>query len=218
MLLIIIEPDLGMTILCFVMVLGIIFISGTSLRKIFVILACTVLVIFFAYKLSFLADYMKSRIDNFMISNVSEGGDYQVLHSIIAIGSGKIFGTGFLNSMLISKDFVPEASTDFIFSVIGEEWGLIGGIVVLILYIILIYKVLRISKNAKNSFGKIFTAGIAVLWIFQIFQNIGMTVSIMPVTGVPLLFISYGGSSLMSNFIALGLILNIGMRKKKLMF
>jgi len=218
MVLIVIEPDMGMVMLCFFMVIGIIFVSDISGKKMVVLLACATLAIVITLNFPYLPPYMKERVDSFINGNNTSGSAYQVVQSIVAIGSGKIFGTGFLKSVKTSAGHVPEASTDFIFSVIGEEWGLIGGIVVILLYIILIYRVLKISKNAKNSFGKIFTAGIASLWIFQYFQNIGMTISVMPVTGVTLPFVSYGGSSIMSNFIALGLILNIGMRKKKLMF
>ncbi len=216
--LIVIEPDMGMTMLCFFMVLGVIFISETNWKQITGLLVLTAGAIVFALNFPIIPPYMKSRIVDFFNKSDTQNGGYQVLQSIIAIGSGKIFGTGFLKSMKVAGGFVPEASTDFIFSVVGEEWGLIGAIIVIILFIILIYRILRISKNAKNSFGKIFTAGIAALWIFQFFQNIGMTMGIMPVTGVTLPFVSYGGSSLLSNFMALGLILNIGMRKKKLMF
>lgn len=218
MLLIVIAPDMGMTMLCFFMVIGVLFASDVSTKKMFALLACAAVAIVIVLNLPFIPPYMKSRIDSFINGDGSSAGEYQVLQSLIAIGSGKVFGTGFLKSARTGAGFVPEASTDFIFSVVGEEWGLVGSIAVIALYVVFIYRVLRISKNAKNSFGKIYTAGIASLWIFQIFQNIGMTLSIMPVTGVTLPFMSYGGSSLMSNFIALGLILNIGMRKKKLMF
>ncbi len=217
MFLIVIEPDMGMTLLCFFMVLGIIFIAETKGRYIVSLLSIAAGLGIAAINASFIPPYWKSRIFDFLNSGDS-AGRYQVSQSIIAIGSGQIYGLGFLKSIKVGSGYVPEASTDFIFSVVGEEWGLIGAAIVIVLYIFLIYRVLRISKNAKNSFGKIFTAGIASLWIFQFFQNIGMTMGLMPVTGVTLPFMSYGGSSLLSNFIALGLILNIGMRKKKLMF
>ncbi|MCL2320664.1 MAG: rod shape-determining protein RodA [Oscillospiraceae bacterium] len=218
MALIVIEPDMGMTMLCFFMVLGIIYVSGTDWKQITALLILIAGIIVFVLKFQMLPSYMRDRITGFFDTSGTQTDIYQLLQSIIAIGSGKIFGNGFLQSIKVSGGFVPEASTDFIFSVIGEEWGLIGGTILILLYIILISRVIKISKKAKNSFGMIFSSGIASLWIFQIFQNIGMTIGVMPVTGVTLPFVSYGGSSLLSCFMALGLILNIGMRKKKFMF
>ena len=133
-----------------------------------------------------------------------------------AIGAGGIFGLGFMNGK--QYKFVPENHTDFIFAVIGEEWGLIGALFLLTLYGILLYKLINIAKNSKDIAGSIIVVGIIGSIIFSIIQNIGMTIGIMPISGITLPFVSYGGSSLLTYFISLGIALNVGMRKNKINF
>src|SRR3712207_6104509 len=118
----------------------------------------------------------------------------------------------------VSGNNIPEAHTDFIFAVVGEEWGLIGAIFLLCLYGLLIYKFIKIAKNSKDIFGTIITVGVISTFLFSIFQNIGMTIGLMPITGITLPLMSYGGSSILSNFMSIGLVLNIGMRRKKINF
>lgn len=125
-------------------------------------------------------------------------------------------GRGFLKGVQFQN--VPANHTDFIFAVLGEEWGLIGVIVLLLLYSIIIYRLIKIAKGSKNIFGTVISVGLVSNLIFSIFQNIGMNIGIMPITGITLPLMSYGGSSILTSFMILGLVLNIGMRRKKINF
>lgn len=143
---------------------------------------------------------------------------YHIIQSQVAIGSGGIFGKGFGAGSQIQNNFLPEHHTDFIFAVVGEEFGLIGCLAVLFLYAVIIYRCLRIAFNANDLFGSLIVSGLTMMFIFQIFVNIGMTIGIMPITGLPLPFMSYGGTSMLINMIAVGLILSVSMRKEKHIF
>lgn len=143
---------------------------------------------------------------------------YQMEQSLIAVGSGQLMGKGLFQGTQGKYQWVPEVHSDFVFTVIAEEHGFIGASLLLLLYFLLLYRLFLISAEAKDTFGVYVIMGIVGMWIFHILENVGMTIRLMPITGIPLPFISYGGSSLLANFIALGLALNIGMRRKKLMF
>jgi len=159
--------------------------------------------------------YQQNRIKSFVNPNLDpRGAGYQVLQSQTAIGSGGITGKGFLKGTQTQLRFLPAQQTDFVFSVIGEEFGFIGVFCVLILFVIFLIKGINIALSAKTKFGEIIAIGFISIFVFQIFVNIGMTVGIMPVTGLPLPLISYGGSSLLSNMIMIGLLMNISMKKK----
>jgi rod shape determining protein RodA len=131
----------------------------------------------------------------------------------IAVGSGGIIGQGFMHGRLTNLNFVPEQHTDFIFTVAGEEFGFVGSMFVLALFAILLWRAIRISFLSKDAFGTYVAAGIAAMFAIQMFVNVGMVIGIMPITGIPLPFVSYGGSSMLANFIAVGLLLNIHMRR-----
>ncbi len=143
---------------------------------------------------------------------------YQMEQSLIAVGSGQLMGKGLFQGTQGKYQWVPEVHSDFVFTVIAEEHGFVGASLLLLLYFLLLYRLFLIAAEAKDSFGVYVIMGIVGMWIFHILENVGMTIQLMPITGIPLPFISYGGSSLLTNFIALGLVLNIGMRRKKLMF
>jgi rod shape determining protein RodA len=143
---------------------------------------------------------------------------YQVEQSLIAVGSGQLLGKGLFQGTQGRYQWVPEVHSDFIFTVIAEEHGFVGASLLLLLFFLLLYRMFQIAADAKDTFGVYVIMGIVGMWIFHILENIGMTIQLMPITGIPLPFISYGGSSLLSNFVALGLVLNIGMRRKKIMF
>ena len=146
------------------------------------------------------------------------GSGYNVIQSKIAIGGGGLFGQGLFSGTQNKLNFLPEMHTDFIFSVLGEEFGFIGVAVVLILYFVLLWQAMKVVAEAKDSFGVLIVIGIITMFAFHIFENVGMTLGIMPVTGITLPFLSYGGSSLITNMLAVGLILNVSMRKKKILF
>ena len=159
--------------------------------------------------------YQKMRILTFLNpEKYSREGGWQVIQSKIAIGNGGFFGEGFLQGSQTQLRFLPEGKTDFIFSVIGEEFGFVGIFIVLSLFSVMIYRSVKISFNTNNKFYFLIGMGITAIFLYQIFINIGMTIGITPVTGLPLPFLSYGGSSLLFNMIMIGVILNIGLNKR----
>jgi rod shape determining protein RodA len=167
----------------------------------------------------FMAGHQKDRIDAFLNpNNLSLPGNYHVWQSKVAIGSGGIFGKGLFEGTQKELKFLPVQDSDFIFSVIVEEWGFLGGSVIIGLYALFLYRILCIARNAKDLFGSLIVIGIFGMFFFQIFENVGMTMGLMPVTGITLPFISAGGSSVITNMIALGLVLNICIRSKVINF
>jgi rod shape-determining protein RodA len=217
--LIIIQPDMGMTMVCFFIVLGIYFAAGLDLKIIGGGIAGLIAVIAIVWNSPLMQTYWKTRLVSFLNPEADElGSGLQLIQSQIGIGSGGILGKGFLKGTQISGGFIPEAHTDFIFAVVGEEWGLIGAIALLILYGIVIYKLINIAKNSKDIFGSVICVGVIATLLFSILQNMGMTIGIMPITGITLPFMSYGGSSMLTAFMSLGVVLNIGMRRKKINF
>ena len=164
-----------------------------------------------------LKDYQKDRLILFLDpSRDPLGGGYHLIQSKIAIGSGGFFGTGLLNGKLTNLQFIPEQHTDFIFSALGEEAGFFGCFLVLILFFILISRLIKVSKNARSHFESLIVIGIASTFLFQIIINLFMTIGLGPVTGIPLPFMSYGRTSLLINFICIGLALSILNRSRSL--
>lgn len=219
MLLIIIQPDMGMTMVCFFIVLGIYFTSGLNLKIIGGVIVSLIVAVAIFWNSPFMQPHWKTRLISFINPGADPlGSGFQLAQSQIAIGSGGIMGKGFLKGTQISGGFIPETHTDFIFAVVGEEWGLIGALVLLLLYGIIIYRLIKIARCSKDIFGSVISVGIISTILFSILQNIGMTIGIMPITGITLPFMSYGRSSMLTGFMSLGLVLNIGMRKKKINF
>lgn len=163
-----------------------------------------------------LKDYQKERILTFLEPERDvQGAGYQVMQSQIAIGNGGLTGKGYMDGSQTQLKFLPEQYTDFIFSAIGEELGLIGSLFLLFLYAVLLHRMLLLSSMIDDKFANLSLVGIASLFTFQVFVNIGMTTGIMPVTGIPLPFVSYGGTALMTNLTLIAIVLNISMRKKR---
>jgi rod shape determining protein RodA len=163
---------------------------------------------------SFLREYQKKRILTFFNPDMDPlGAGYHLIQSKIAMGSGGILGKGFMNGTQCKLGFLPEQQTDFIFSVLGEEWGLIGSLFVIGLYFILILWGLRITVQAKDRFGAIVSFGVVAMLFWHVFINIGMVLGMMPVVGIPLPMLSYGGSFILSTLIGIGLLLNVSMRR-----
>lgn len=211
------QPDLGTSLVLLAIMFGLVFISGINLKLFFGIIGAGILSMPVLWE--FLHDYQKKRILVFLNPNLDPlGAGYHVIQSKIAIGSGRILGKGLFQGTQNQLDFIPEQHTDFIFAVIGEEMGFIGSLLLLILFILLIYNVLQIALKSKDTLGTFIATGVASMWTFQMLVNIGMTLGLMPVTGIPLPFVSYGGSSLLMNMMALGLVLNVGMRRQKILF
>lgn len=211
------QPDLGTSLVFFAISLGMLFIANINLallRRVGIAALILAPVGWF-----FMKDYQKSRIMVFLDPNVDPfGAGYHIIQSKIAIGSGLLFGKGIFQGTQSQLNFLPENHTDFIFSVIGEELGFLGCFFILFLYFILIYRALLTAKDCKDSFGMLLATGIIAMWSFQILVNVGMTCGIMPVTGIPLPFMSYGVSALTTNMMGLGLLLNIYMHQQKMIF
>jgi rod shape determining protein RodA len=162
----------------------------------------------------FLKDYQKSRLMVFMNPNMDPlGAGYTIIQSKIAIGSGRLFGKGWMSGTQSQLNFLAERHTDFIFSVWGEEWGFLGSLILVILYAVLIVAILRVAELADDMFGRLLAVGVAALVFFHAFINIAMNIGMCPVVGLPLTFMSYGGSSLVINMAAIGIVLNIARQK-----
>ena len=212
------QPEMGLAVICIFIVSSILFISGLNLKIILGTIALGIVVCFIAWEV-LLQPYQIARITSFLNPEAhQQSTGYQLINSKIGIGSGGFWGKGYLNSTQISGGYVPFAHTDFIFSVVGEEWGLIGTGTLLISYGILLYRILKISKMSKDILGKLVCVGTFASLTFSIYQNIAMTIGLTPISGITLPFMSAGGSSIISNFMALALVLNISMRKKKINF
>ena len=216
--LIILQPDYG-TLMAFVMAyIFIMFISGID-KKI-IILALTLILV--ALPLSYiylLPQHAKTRIDVFLNPELDpRGAGYNIIQSKLAIGSGELLGMGVLKGNQTQLGYLYPKTTDFIFSVIGEEMGFIFSALVIILYVILITKSVYVAKTAKDEVGSYIAIGICGIFTFHMLENIGMTMGLLPITGIPLPFVSYGGSSLITNFICIGLLLSISGRRQKSIF
>lgn len=206
------QPDLGTALTLIPILLTILYIRGVGLR--------TLVLIFVAASLSspllwqMLKDYQKRRILVFINPDLDPlGAGYTIIQSKIAIGSGGLAGKGWLAGTQNQLNFLPERHTDFIFSVIGEEWGFAGAILLLILYLILIWRSFSIAQGTTSLSARLLICGIIAMLSFQIVVNISMTMGFLPVVGLPLPLISYGGSSLLTTMASIAFILNIGMRK-----
>ncbi|SHH83771.1 rod shape determining protein RodA [Caloranaerobacter azorensis DSM 13643] len=216
--LILMQPDFGTATVFMFFIFIMLFIAGLNIKYILYAVGAGLISLPVLW-LFLLKGYQKDRIRVFLDPSLDAmGAGYQVIQSKIAIGSGKILGRGLFHGVQTQYGFLPEKHTDFIFAVIGEELGLIGGLVLLLLYFIMLYRLIIIAKNSKDLTGSLIVIGIAAMISFHIIENIGMTMGLMPVTGIPLPFISYGGTFLLANLISIGLVLSIGMRKDKLNF
>jgi len=211
------QPDIGTAIAFIVALTLIIFVSGID--KKYIIIAIILLVLSGQFIYSHLPDHALRRIEVFLNPNTDPRGDgYNIIQSKLAVGAGQIFGMGLFKGNQTQLGFLHPKTTDFIFSVIGEELGFIITGIIVILYIILITKTIYIAKTAKDNIGSYIAIGIGGILFFHMAQNIGMTMGLLPITGIPLPFVSYGGSSLITNFICIGLLLNISARRQKSIF
>ena len=216
------QPDMGMTMVLFFIVLGIFFIAGLDIRIIGGGLLSLILAVIIVWNSGLIQPYQKNRITSFLNpeADTSESG-YQLRQSLISIGNGGVFGLrGSTKEKPVgyAAQYVPEVQTDFIFASIAEQWGLIGAAFLLLLYGLLISKMIAIGRTAKDTFGSIICVGLVAYFLFALFQNIGMTIGLMPITGITLPLLSYGGTSLLTTVMSIGLVLNVGMRRKKIYF
>ena len=214
--LIMLQPDLGTVMVIACMVFGIIAVSGAKARWLVGILAAGILVALLAVQLGILKQYQVDRLTAFTnpTANSRDIG-YNTQQARIAIGSGGMLGTGLFNGPQTQGRFVPYNQTDFVYSVAGEELGFAGAGAIIALLGLILWRAVRIALRAADLFGRLVAVGVAVWIAFQAFENIGMNLGIMPVTGVPLPFVSYGGSSMFASWLAIGLLLNVHLRTQE---
>lgn len=211
--LILLQPDLGTMLVLSATVLGVVAVSGAPRRWLGLLVAGGITAAVAAVAVGFLEQYQLDRFLAFTNPDLDpRGAGYNVLQARIAVGSGGVFGEGLFNGSQTRAGFVPEQHTDFVFTVAGEELGLLGAGVLIALLGLVVWRALAIAMRTDDTFGRLAAAGIACWFAFQAFQNIGMCLGIMPVTGVPLPFVSYGGSSLFASMLAVGLLQNIHLR------
>jgi rod shape determining protein RodA len=204
------EPDLGVMIVLVLIVGGQIALSGVRLRWLIGMAAATLLAIAGVVSLHLLKAYQVSRLTSFLNPSADPlGSGYSAAQAKMAIGSGGLHGTGLFRSPIIAGSFVPEQHTDFIFAVVGNELGFVGSLLVIGLLGLLLTCALRIAARSEDQFGMLVAAGIAIWFAVQAFVNIGMTMGITPVTGLPLPFVSYGGSAMFADMIAVGLLQSV---------
>lgn len=212
-LLIIAQPDLGTMLVLSATVFGVLGVAGVPRRWLVGLFLSGATLATIAISAGVLKQYQINRFMAFTDPALDpRGAGYNTTQARIAIGNGGLFGQGLFDGSQTRSRFVPEQHTDFIFTVAGEELGLIGAGVLILLFAVLLWRALYISQHADDMFGRVAAAGIACWFAFQTFQNIGMCLGIMPVTGVPLPLVSYGGSSMFASMMALGLLQNIAMR------
>jgi rod shape determining protein RodA len=222
--LVLIQPDLGNAVIFIIIILGMLWIGNIQYKHVLiggVIIGGLLALLFYLFNqyndpiIRFITelgapDRWVTRINTFLNpGNATFNERYQVDQSMIAIGSGSLTGDGFLQGNSVHKGFIPYAYADSIFVVLGEEFGFVGGATLLLLYFVLIYRMILIAVQTKDLAGSYMIVGIISMFVFQIFQNIGMLIGIMPVTGITLPFISYGGTSLLINMISVGIALSV---------
>jgi len=208
------QPDFGSASIIIITWIAMLFVSGLNKKT----MALLLIVGIAGFSLSFLfmKDYQKQRIVNFVNPyNDPQGSGYNVLQSIVAVGSGGIWGKGLGHGSQSQLNFLPEKHTDFIFAVITEEMGFIGAMVVVALFAVILYRIKKTAQLARDNFGYLISIGVMAILSYQIFINIGMNIGISPVAGVPLPFLSYGGSSLISMMASIGIIQSIYSKKIK---
>jgi len=214
-LLILAQPDMGTIFIISIAVVTIISVSGAPMRWVVGLLLVAVIGSFTAVKVGVINDYQVKRLQAFVDPNAdSQGSGYQLRQARITVGSGGLIGTGLFNGPQTNGRFVPEQQTDFIFTVAGEELGFLGCGFILILYLTVLMRAFGIARRSSDPYGKLVCTGVIAWFAFQAFENIGMTLGMMPMTGVPLPFVSYGGSSMFANMIGFGLLQNVHARHR----
>lgn len=214
MLFVFLQPDLGTTMVFAAILLGMLYLVGCRMRYWLGFLGFGVLGFTMGFAFHFFKPYQVERFTAFIKQGTSiQGAGYQLMQSKIAIGSGQLVGKGLLQGTQTNLKFIPAHHTDFVFAVVGEEMGLLGALILIAAFCYLLWRGVRIANNARDFYGTMIAFGIVVMFAFQMIVNIGMTIGIMPITGIPLPFITYGGSNLVVNLAAVGLLTNIYMRR-----
>ena len=212
--LILLQPDVGSALVFIAIAAALLLVAGTSPRALVALSMFGIVGVIGVFQFNLIEDYQKERLTNF----ASPGGDtagtgYNVEQSKISIGAGGLTGAGLFQGTQTKLNYVPEQQSDFIFTVVGEELGFIGCATLLLLYAVIAWRVWRAAQVAKDLLGTLVCVGVLAMLLFQVFENVGMTMGIMPITGIPLPFMSYGGSSTLTMFAAVGLVLNVHTRR-----
>ena len=214
-LLILFQPDMGTVFIISASVVTIIAISGAPSRWVVALLLIAVLGAFGATKAGVINSYQVKRLQSFVNPTAdTQGSGYQLRQARITVGSGGLLGTGLFNGPQTNGRFVPEQQTDFIFTVAGEELGFLGSAGIVLLYLVILMRAFAIARRTSDPYGRLVATGVTAWFAFQIFENIGMTLGLMPMTGVPLPFLSYGGSSMFATLIGFGLLQNVHARHR----
>ncbi len=216
--LIMLQPDFGTALVFASITFFMLFKSGLSYKYIVALILVLIVMIPVLY-FFVLSDYQQARIQVFLNPEQEPlGAGYNAIQSKIAVGSGMLFGTGLGKGTQTQWGYLPVKSSDFIFSVISEEFGFVISTLIVIIYIVMLYRILKIAETSKDRLGSVIAVGVFGMFFFHFLENIGMTIGLMPITGIPLPFVSYGGSSMLTNFVALGLVLSISSRRQKSLF
>ena len=209
------QPDMGTIFIIGIAVVTIIAVSGAPMRWVVGLILVAVIGSFTAVKVGVINDYQVKRLQAFVDPNVdSQGSGYQLRQARITVGSGGLIGTGLFDGPQTNGRFVPEQQTDFIFTVAGEQLGFLGSGFLIILYLTVLMRAFGIARRSNDPYGRLVCTGVIAWFAFQVFENIGMTLGMMPMTGVPLPFVSYGGSSMFATMIGFGLLQNVHARHR----
>lgn len=237
MLLILKQPDLGTSLVFLAILLGMLWVGGANPKLMIIMIAVILIFALFIFGILYFATdgfqkppedlpvplplkpYQLLRLVIFVNPDMDPlGAGYHVIQSQVAIGSGGFWGKGYENGSQVQGNFLPEHHTDFIFSTVGEELGFVGGIIILFLYFLLFWRMIYIAREARDIFGTLIVIGVVTMLAFQVLVNAGMAMGIMPVTGIPLPFLTYGGSGMLSNMIGMGFVLSVNLHKQQLLF
>ena len=209
------QPDYGTAMVFLAIFAVMLFSYGISLWYVLGSLVALVAALPFVY-LYILPEHAKERINVFLNPQSDPlGAGYNIIQSVLAVGSGKVWGMGLYSGHQTQLGYLPMKTTDFIYSVIGEEMGFIISALVILLFVLLVVRLFYIAKNTKDMYGSLIVAGIAAMFLAHFIENVGMTIGLMPITGIPLPFVSYGQTSVICFFMGIGFVLNVGLQPKK---
>ncbi len=216
--LIMLQPDFGTALVFASITFFMLFKSGLSYKYILALILLLIVAVPLLY-FFVLSDYQQARIQVFLNPEQEPlGAGYNAIQSKIAVGSGMLFGTGLGKGTQTQWGYLPVKSSDFIFSVISEELGFVLSALIVVIYVVMLFRILKIAETSKDRLGSVIAIGVFGMFFFHFLENIGMTIGLMPITGIPLPFVSYGGSSMLTNFVALALVLSVSSRRQRSLF
>jgi rod shape determining protein RodA len=207
------QPDLGTALVLSCILLGVLLVGGVKAKHLAILAGIAVVAIAGVLHFGVLQAYQQQRLTSFLDTSSNGEASYNLNESKIAIGSGGPLGKGLFNGTQTNLSYVPEQQTDFIFTAVGEQLGLVGCALLLGLFVLIVWRTWRAAASARDATGALICVGVLAMFVFQIFENVGMTMGIMPIAGIPLPFMSYGGSAILASFAAIGLVLNVQMRR-----